>query len=100
MENQIEKIRELTISAELVGQKRLIDHTKVKEGIEVQSGFRNWIRQICPAGYIALSRPLFNENFSKAYIVVDGLGQQEERLYTKVSGSWTLEKVIYKSPPE
>ena len=102
---QIQKrlFKQFKLSNDFIPEKKILTQKQFEE-MEKKSkrggfSFWRWLDENCENGYTAMSKPIFNEDFSKAYtriqIVCGGMcGGGEERIYEFVGGKWILKEIL------
>lgn len=94
---QSELYKKFVLTSKIAKGKNIITQIQFKE-FEKKSElgefkFWDWLEQNCSDGYSSISKPIFNENYTLAYIqignVCGGLcGGGEERIYKYINGKW------------
>ncbi len=62
--------------------------------------FWDWLEKNCDDGYISISRPIFNEDFTKAIIIIANVacpqcGGGETRMYEYKDGRWKITQTSF-----
>jgi hypothetical protein len=94
---QSELYKQFVLTSDIAKGKNIITQSQFKE-FERKSElgefrFWDWLEDNCTDGYSSISKPIFNENYTLAYIqignVCGGLcGGGEERIYEYINGKW------------
>lgn len=101
LEQQINYYRNFKIDSSLANSKRIITKTEFenfeKESEKGNHQFWGWLDSTCSDGYVSISRPIFNEDFTKALVIIANVscsqcGGGETRIYSYENGNWKITK--------
>jgi hypothetical protein len=99
LETQFQYFRNFKIDENLAKGKNIITANEFenfeKEAERGDFQFWDWLDQTCDDGYVSISRPLFNEDFTKALVIIANVscpqcGGGETRMYELQSGKWEI----------
>ncbi|WP_299124805.1 hypothetical protein [uncultured Tenacibaculum sp.] len=90
--NEFKIIKELTLNKKIITEKQHIE-------LESKREFWKWIDINCEKGYCSISKPIFNENYDLAYIVIfrrlfDFDSSGEILIYEFKNGKWKEKEQI------
>ena len=99
LDEQFVYFKEFKINSQLA-QSRTIITAKEFDDFEKKADkgdyhFWDWLEKTCDNGYVSISRPIFNEDFTKAIIIIANVscpqcGGGETRLYEYKNGRWEI----------
>ncbi|WP_156125300.1 hypothetical protein [Cellulophaga sp. Hel_I_12] len=104
LKTQLELFHNYRITKDMAFGKQIITVTEFKEFAEkAENGnylFWPWVESNCVNGYISISKPIFNEKFDKALIIIGSMcggkcGGGETRTYQLENGKWTITKTEF-----
>ena len=104
LKKQLELFRNFRITENLAFGKHIITELEFKKfASDAENGnnsFWPWLDSNCENGYLSISKPIFNETFDKAFIVIGSIsggkaGGGETRIYQFKNGKWTIEKTEF-----
>ncbi|WP_233558631.1 hypothetical protein [Aquimarina sp. BL5] len=94
---QLESYKKFILTSDITKGKNILTQSQFKE-FERKSElgefkFWDWLENNCSDGYSSISKPIFNENYTLAYIQIGTVcgslcGGGEERIYEYINGTW------------
>lgn len=102
-ESQYKLYKQFKITSKLVPNKNILTQEEFKEFEKKSENggfyFWDWLDENCKNGYCSMTKPIFNESFNLAYIIIGNFcgnlcAGGEERIYEFINGKWILKKTI------
>ncbi|MEX0997589.1 MAG: hypothetical protein WDZ45_11110 [Flavobacteriaceae bacterium] len=104
LKNQMELFHNFRFTENLTFGKQIITVLDFKEfENQAENGnytFWTWLDSNCENGYLSISKPVFNETFDKAFVIIGSIcggkcGGGETRFYKFKNGKWKIEKTEF-----